>query len=185
MHESLVLISKPNEYWLPIESCKYAHLVWICFMLYSHICTCRAISMQCVVQEAVVAVFWTQRTQMAARAILMIRRLEKGSSFSSLDPRTLKCCSLIAGIQIQQENYSATGQILLARRWLASAIGAETLIRSRSIIFITSFNPSPIRWMLVVGLSFPASGLQQLSLQGMAAATSKFDDFGKTDGVSL
>lgn len=114
---------------------------------FSHTCTCLAIFMQCVDQEVVVAAFSTQRRQMVVvvmAAAQMVKELDKGNSFNQLDPRVLKLCSLIVGIQIHL--HLAVAQIIMwSQRLVAASILGEILICSSSIAFATTqLNLCPI-----------------------------------------
>lgn len=83
---------------------------------YSHICTCRAISMQCGVQEAMVAASSTQKSRITAlKNPARKKLLKKNSSYMTLEQRYSKCCNLMEEL-IQRERTPAAGLLVQVPR---------------------------------------------------------------------
>lgn len=142
---------------------------------YSHTCTSLAISMQCADLGAVVAASWTRGKWMELWKVekpqIQLRRVTF-TVFTPLDPRILKCCSLIVAIWAHLKKQLAAGSAI-HQRSLTCTLG--------EILILFHFRTWGLRssqyltwWILDMVFSWPVSGFQQQ----IAAATSKFDSLG-------
>ena len=108
-------------------------MIYFWFLFHSHICMNHAISMQCVDQGGVVAVFW-KRIWMVGSVELTWKRLITGNFLSLLDLRFLKFCNLMVEIWTHQRKQMATCQNFWDQRWLV-CIQGDISISSLSIMF--------------------------------------------------